>query len=97
MSCLCRARNILPGVFLFDLLIGHLMGLNDFPVAVCIELQCEKKIRCRRDRKSTRLNSSHQIISYAVFCLKKKKKKKETKYKINTTKSKFNQNKKHKP
>ena len=29
----------------------------------------------REDRKSTRLNSSHQIISYAVFCLKKKKKK----------------------
>src|SRR5258708_25587481 len=28
------------------------------------------------DRKSTRLNSSHQIISYAVFCLKKKNKKK---------------------
>src|SRR5258708_18141042 len=27
---------------------------------------------CERDRKSTRLNSSHQIISYAVFCLKKK-------------------------
>src|SRR5438552_9143449 len=32
--------------------------------------------RRRRDRKSTRLNSSHQIISYAVFCLKKKKNKK---------------------
>src|SRR5437879_13474237 len=30
----------------------------------------------RRDRKSTRLNSSHRCISYAVFCLKKKKKKK---------------------
>src|SRR5258708_23334551 len=30
--------------------------------------------RDRQDRKSTRLNSSHQIISYAVFCLKKKKK-----------------------
>src|SRR5689334_23915697 len=29
-----------------------------------------------RDRKSTRLNSSHSSISYAVFCLKKKKKKK---------------------
>src|SRR5258708_14568589 len=29
--------------------------------------------RSRIDRKSTRLNSSHQIISYAVFCLKKKK------------------------
>src|SRR5260221_9472174 len=31
----------------------------------------------REDRKSTRLNSSHTVISYAVFCLKKKKK---TKY-----------------
>src|SRR5438445_6770587 len=30
-----------------------------------------------RDRKSTRLNSSHANISYAVFCLKKKKKKKK--------------------
>src|SRR5437762_10602417 len=33
-----------------------------------------------QDRKSTRLNSSHRCISYAVFCLKKKKKKKK-KYK----------------
>src|SRR5688572_31267552 len=31
---------------------------------------------CEIDRKSTRLNSSHSQISYAVFCLKKKKKKK---------------------
>src|SRR2546426_7855720 len=30
--------------------------------------------RTARDRKSTRLNSSHLVISYAVFCLKKKKK-----------------------
>src|SRR5690242_21333783 len=30
--------------------------------------------RCNEDRKSTRLNSSHMSISYAVFCLKKKKK-----------------------
>src|SRR5438034_9462455 len=29
----------------------------------------------QQDRKSTRLNSSHTVISYAVFCLKKKKKK----------------------
>src|SRR5437870_9369951 len=35
------------------------------------------------DRKSTRLNSSHVAISYAVFCLKKKKKKKQNKIKIN--------------
>src|SRR2546421_4711337 len=33
---------------------------------------------CGRDRKSTRLNSSHDQISYAVFCLKKKKKTKPT-------------------
>src|SRR5438874_8819312 len=33
--------------------------------------------RSARDRKSTRLNSSHVEISYAVFCLKKKKKKKK--------------------
>src|SRR5258708_24449102 len=33
-----------------------------------------------RDRKSTRLNSSHQIISYAVFCFKKKKKNKNNIY-----------------
>src|SRR5688572_31471808 len=32
------------------------------------------------DRKSTRLNSSHSQISYAVFCLKKKKKKKKKKH-----------------
>src|SRR5438034_7127475 len=36
-----------------------------------------RRQRARRsvDRKSTRLNSSHTVISYAVFCLKKKKKK----------------------
>src|SRR2546422_3632531 len=34
------------------------------------------------DRKSTRLNSSHGYISYAVFCLKKKKTKKKIKYGI---------------
>src|SRR5205809_5579296 len=33
--------------------------------------------RCASNRKSTRLNSSHGYISYAVFCLKKKKKKTE--------------------
>src|SRR5438552_14907519 len=42
-----------------------------------------------RDRKSTRLNSSHQIISYAVFCLKKKKQnnKSNDQYKNNTSKT----------
>src|SRR5207302_3385807 len=36
----------------------------------------------RRDRKSTRLNSSHVKISYAVFCLKKKKKTRNRNYQI---------------
>src|SRR5437588_7479069 len=40
----------------------------------------------REDRKSTRLNSSHTVISYAVFCLKKKKKKKN---KQNKNKKKY--------
>src|SRR4051812_49655150 len=39
----------------------------------------------RADRKSTRLNSSHMSISYAVFCLKKKKKKKKRHSKKTTT------------
>src|SRR6476660_4808255 len=34
----------------------------------------QNHLQTLEDRKSTRLNSSHQIISYAVFCLKKKKK-----------------------
>src|SRR5262245_63963571 len=34
---------------------------------------CPNRRLCKRDRKSTRLNSSHLGISYAVFCLKKKR------------------------
>src|SRR5438034_2917749 len=43
------------------------------------DLACDRRVvgaainRSVRDRKSTRLNSSHTVISYAVFCLKKKK------------------------
>src|ERR1022692_5160872 len=39
------------------------------------------RILVQLDRKSTRLNSSHLVISYAVFCLKKKKTKHKHKYK----------------
>src|SRR2546426_5272096 len=43
--------------------------------AVRVEkVTCKCRPRQRPDRKSTRLNSSHLVISYAVFCLKKKKK-----------------------
>src|SRR2546426_5031045 len=38
-------------------------------------MKVEQRASRDRDRKSTRLNSSHLVISYAVFCLKKKKKK----------------------
>src|SRR5207245_5223410 len=40
------------------------------------EVKCWGSPRTSQDRKSTRLNSSHGSISYAVFCLKKKKKRK---------------------
>src|SRR2546429_6288084 len=43
------------------------------------------KIAGATDRKSTRLNSSHGYISYAVFCLKKKKKKDTRKFILGTT------------
>src|SRR3712207_8951048 len=52
------------------------VGRNAFPAVVaddraaCIE---RPRQMVERDRKSTRLNSSHANISYAVFCLKKKK------------------------
>src|SRR5947208_10009772 len=45
----------------------HFLGLDDRAL--------EGAVGHVEDRKSTRLNSSHQIISYAVFCLKKKKNK----------------------
>src|SRR5262245_63439191 len=45
--------------------------------------------RIPRDRKSTRLNSSHLGISYAVFCLKKKKKKKKKKNKNKKPNNKY--------
>ena len=50
------------------------------PLTLCISLeQCLSSFKISSaDRKSTRLNSSHANISYAVFCLKKKKK--NTKY-----------------
>src|SRR3989449_11065666 len=40
-------------------------------------LLVRQMVQMKKDRKSTRLNSSHGYISYAVFCLKKKKKRKK--------------------
>src|SRR5437899_5226421 len=49
------------------------------PFSVTPELMRDSASLAHQDRKSTRLNSSHLGISYAVFCLKKKKKKAEIK------------------
>src|SRR5207244_12743017 len=44
------------------------------PIGTCTTATARRRCSgATADRKSTRLNSSHQIISYAVFCLKKKK------------------------
>src|SRR2546422_7910606 len=43
------------------------------PNACCSQPPLRTSQSCPRDRKSTRLNSSHGYISYAVFCLKKKR------------------------
>src|SRR5258708_30407636 len=62
-------RRIQPGVRKGDRW-EHLGTLNGFHALLVNDTDMAPM---GRDRKSTRLNSSHQIISYAVFCLKKKK------------------------
>src|SRR5436190_12925816 len=52
-------------------------------LVTCSLLVSLQPVSSRLDRKSTRLNSSHTVISYAVFCLKKKKKKKKQKQQHN--------------
>src|SRR2546426_8578940 len=51
---------------------GHLDQCDQCGHCVISYNSCRNR-SCPKDRKSTRLNSSHLVISYAVFCLKKKK------------------------
>src|SRR2546426_8304180 len=51
-----------------ELVLMDIMMRDTDGVEACRRIKADK-----RDRKSTRLNSSHLVISYAVFCLKKKK------------------------
>src|SRR5256885_13289720 len=59
---------------------GKLLHFEDLRASTCFHLHDEAFVgrihqvyqTTNRDRKSTRLNSSHLVISYAVFCLKKK-------------------------
>src|SRR5438034_3696154 len=58
---------------------GRTLSGADAKRAVAVldaDYAAQKDLSVGEDRKSTRLNSSHTVISYAVFCLKKKKKKK---------------------
>src|SRR5437870_7413327 len=57
-ECVCNGSGILP---------------TDELAAIRLVVRPERLPAGVRDRKSTRLNSSHVAISYAVFCLKKKK------------------------
>src|SRR5256885_5584988 len=51
---------------------GAIVQLADF-AGQAIDINNHGQVLINGDRKSTRLNSSHLVISYAVFCLKKKK------------------------
>src|SRR5256886_8163861 len=70
---------------------------NEFPLVYLITFRCygtwlhgdergsyRRNSRVMSDRKSTRLNSSHSQISYAVFCLKKKKKSTRVQLSVNS-------------
>src|SRR6266850_5116179 len=74
----------------------YTLSLHDaLPIWPCTTRRPPWARRCRSmptDRKSTRLNSSHLVISYAVFCLKKKKKK--NKYNIQKKKKQKKKKKK---
>src|SRR5437667_5883412 len=60
--------------------VSHTLGSNRMRAFDVAKIECS-------DRKSTRLNSSHITISYAVFCLKKKKKKRKIQAQNTTTRN----------
>src|SRR2546422_5569160 len=86
-TTLSRSPLIAPGVAIAGALV-FVMNFGVFPSAVLVgqpagatrTITAEGKTPKFIDRKSTRLNSSHGYISYAVFCFKKKKKKKQIHY-----------------
>src|SRR5438132_9835148 len=63
-----RSRGQLPGQV--EAALAVQIDVDDRHVGLELPNACQSL--GRRDRKSTRLNSSHTVISYAVFCLKKK-------------------------
>src|SRR2546421_6638948 len=67
------ARRIETRHLLCEMTERHLAVLSDEALDLGLGPQAHVLVALIRDRKSTRLNSSHDQISYAVFCLKKKK------------------------
>src|SRR2546426_9160406 len=79
-TTLFRSRANLPGKLPVRMVLWR-CGRGRFGLLDCGAIRGRKRPRPQRqDRKSTRLNSSHLVISYAVFCLKKKKQKKKKVY-----------------
>src|SRR5256885_7277469 len=81
-TTLFRSRHLLPiltsddgmdkswAISIINVFKGSVKGGHFSPLSWCNRVRCPE--RTQLDRKSTRLNSSHLVISYAVFCLKKK-------------------------
>src|SRR2546422_7299801 len=66
-------RATARAVLVVDLAV-HVIGISQInQFGARLEIAVVPALKTERDRKSTRLNSSHGYISYAVFCLKKKK------------------------
>src|SRR5215204_7213682 len=102
---------LLSFLFFFFLMIRRPPRSTLFPYTTLFRSRCQRPRRLdegrpatlppsvelgQRDRKSTRLNSSHTVISYAVFCLKKKKNKKKKIKKKKKKQQKKNKKKKTK-
>src|SRR3712207_8697835 len=85
-TTLFRSRARIPTQPDHDLVTTCLHGSSPLPPGAARrplsppEVRCMSQLHHARDRKSTRLNSSHANISYAVFCLKKKKQNISIKY-----------------
>src|SRR5690554_7098300 len=68
-------EGLTPYTFDYILLCNKICGRSHYNMQAKVIVETPEEFNSWLDRKSTRLNSSHVRISYAVFCLKKKKKK----------------------
>src|SRR2546426_1702209 len=73
-EALAHAREHHPDLIVLDWTMPGMSGIEVVRALRDLPGLATTPVIMTRDRKSTRLNSSHLVISYAVFCLKKKKK-----------------------